>query len=74
MGGNVAENEGGRIFDFPTPVVGSYLDRGDGLEVVPRLSVGSISGQVDLKSLVDDGNAGLNLPEFLLTVGLHQFF
>ena len=59
-GGNIAEIEGGHVFDLPAPVVGRDLDGLDGLEVVPGLGVGAAGGQIDFKGLEDHGNAVLN--------------
>src|SRR6266702_4988774 len=73
-GRDIAEGEGGLVLQLPSPVIGGDLDRFYGLVVVPGISVGMARRQVDFKGLVDDGNAGLEGPDFLLKVGLHQLF
>ena len=73
-GAQLAQVEGGHIFDLPAPMVGRDLDRLDGRESVPRLGVGAAGGQVNFEGLEDDGDAALKMPGLLLDVGLHQLF
>ena len=73
-GRHVAQDEGGHVFDLPTPMVGSDLDGLDGLELCQASEWARPGGRSTSSAWKTTGMPSGIRQTVLLDVGLQQFF